>query len=546
MSRRRRRLIITIVVLTLLLALVAVAAINYNATKHFGFEVQSNPANTVTPPEFLYSFAGLQNAHLEQPVGILRTANRVYVADAVAARVFVFNPAGRLLTTFGGNKVITPLYIAQNPLNGNLYISDRRLRSVQIFSPDGKFVGTFNPHLPKSELPRFNTHGTQWLPIAIAFAPDGTMYVTEILNGHRLLIFSPQGKFLKSVGHAGSVASVGDGPLEFQFPNSIKVLNNQVYVVDSNNGRIQVLDKNGKFLRFIPTNGLPRGMAFLPRRAGESAKTPDNFVVIDALSHQASIFDVTGGRLLDFGAQGVLDGQFMYPDDVSVDAASSRMFITDTSNARVQVWGWPAQAEPIPTPHTPVQWAWCLSPLLLLLLPLFFRRRRFFATKDFVDAMFAAEKIYTMPGGRRRWLVMPADYEALKDLVQGEVNLGELLNVAEYSESDMRNLMERYELPEELAGKMAVAQRAKVTCTEDAEVRRVARVLELDVVNMNEYLARFAKNGQTPPTDGDDIGPVTTTPTVSSESDVTTEIPPVQTAENSSPEQTGGGEPSDS
>ena len=101
-----------------------------------------------------------------------------------------------------------------------------------------------------------------------------------------------------------------------------------------------------------------------------------------------------------------------------------------------------------------------------------------------------------MPGGRRRWFVTPEDYETLKDLTQGDIKLGELLNPAEHSESDARALMQRFELAFPDAVTLSIAQRSKVFCTENPELRRLARVAEIDVVNRAEYLERFAKKQQ--------------------------------------------------
>lgn len=543
MSRRRRRLIALIVVLVFILGIMTAAAINYRATKHFGFEVAVNTANAQTPPEFLYAFSGSATKRLVEPIGVLRANNVVYVADARQGLIFVFTPAGQLLSTFGQGHLQTPLYIAENPTTGNLYISDRRKRALFIFRPDGTYVGEFNPNLPKNQQPKENTAGRPWAPVAVTFGRDGSMYVTEILRGHRVLGFSPEGKFLWSTGDAGITTQAGQNPLFFQFPNSLKVYKNQLWVVDSNNRRVQVLNLKGTYQRLVPTDGLPRGLDLLPRKSGESATTPDNFVVMDTLSHDGTLINASGERVLVFGEQGVLDGQFLFPDDVSVDQSNSRIFISDTGNARVQVWGWPALAEPVPTPHNAIQWGYCLSPLLLLLLPLLFRRRRYFATHDFVETMFAADKIYTMPSRRRRWTVMPDDYEALKGLSQGDVNLGELLSAAEFSESDAHSLKERYELSDELAAKMATAQRAKYTCTEDPEVRRLAKVLELDVMNAEEFLARFGTTDKkNPPTGGGSGAPLESPteelPASPQDSPQTTPEPPAGSGD-SAPE-TGG------
>lgn len=491
MTKRRRRLLLTITVLVVLLGVLGVVLTNYLATRKLGIEVKFNQADTISAPQYLFSFSGPKTDQMVHPLGVAVDGSRLYVTDSQRGVVQAYNLSGRLIRTFGKGKLQTPLYLARNPKDGNLYVSDRRLRQVLVFTTDGTFVRVFDPKLPKNQLPKFKTNGEQWEPLALAFASDGTMYATDILNGHRLLIFGPDGKFKRSVGTAGLVTKAGEGPNLFQFPNAVHVQGSEVWVSDSNNRRIQVFDRNGNFKKIVVTSGLPRGFTFLPRPRGASESFKDRFVVIDVLANDASIIDTTGERLLTFGARGHLEAQFSYPNDVAADSRS-RLYVADSSNARIVVWGWPELARPIPVPETPNQWALCFSPLLLLPLLLLTRKRTFFATGDFVEAMIAAEMVHTMPKSRRRWVVLAADYERFRGVTQDAIALADLLNEVEFSESDARALAERFELDSERAATMAAAQRAKHFCTESDELRRLAKVLEIDVMNRDEYLDRFA------------------------------------------------------
>ena len=134
-----------------------------------------------------------------------------------------------------------------------------------------------------------------------------------------------------------------------------------------------------------------------------------------------------------------------------------------------------------------------LMPQLLLPLLLLLRKKRFSATTDFVEAMLLADVADKMPEKRRRWVVTEVVYQALKDRGEGEYAMSELLEATEYSESDAKALMERFEIDLETAGILALAQRAKVFCTEDSELRRLARMLEIDAVGRDEFLERYGK-----------------------------------------------------
>jgi DNA-binding beta-propeller fold protein YncE len=487
--RRTKRKVVLLLLLLLLLACLGAWFANFLATKSLVLDLRAPDANAVTPPVYLYSFAGEEPNSLQEPIGVLADGGEVFVADGKSGRIMVFREDGTFLRAFGNGTLQIPLYIAKNPKDGNLYISDRRKHAVFIFKRSGEFVRVFDPALPKEQLPKFDTKGDQWVPVALDFAPDGSMYVLEYLNGHRLVMFDPDGKFVGSVGGTGVSKTPTDLPGRFQFPNSIKVHKGEVFVADSNNRRVQVLDMAGVFKRFIPASGLPRGVAFLPRPSNATSETTEKFVVVDTLSHDGSIFGADGARILNFGERGVADGQFNYPADVSI-GGNSIIFITDTLNLRVQAWGWPESVSPVPRvlPREPV---WYLALLPFLLLPLLRRKKRFYATADFIEAMLEGGLVHTMPHRRRRWLVSQATHDAFRDASEDDIRLSELLEVTEHSDSDARALEVRLEIDRESAATLAAAQRAKVFCTEDAELRRAARLLDMDVVNHTEYVERF-------------------------------------------------------
>lgn len=134
---------------------------------------------------------------------------------------------------------------------GNIWIVDAAAHVVYKMSLDGK------------EIMRLGTKGTAGagrstfnLPTDIAFAPNGDLYVTDGYGGARVVKFSHDGKYLLEWGERGT------GPGEFGLPHNI-VVDRQglVYVTDRDNGRIQIFDANGKFLREWTGTGGVSGLA---------------------------------------------------------------------------------------------------------------------------------------------------------------------------------------------------------------------------------------------------------------------------------------------
>jgi DNA-binding beta-propeller fold protein YncE len=507
-TKRRTRLLIVVSVLLLILVLLAGYYAYYRATKQLSFNLTAaGTESTLSPPAFLFSFSGAGGDRLQRPVGIEIVGPKVYVVDTLKHTVFAYNQNGDQTGKFGTAELVTPLYIAQNPKDGNLYVSDRRKRAILKFSPDGKALGEFKPDLPKGQRPKKILDGIVWAPIALDFADDGTMYVTEVLKGHRLLIFTPDGKFSKSVGDIGVVADPKQDPEVFQFPNGVLALDKEVYVSDSNNRRIQVFDRQGVYKRIIVTEGLPRGITALKRFPSDPpTSTVVRIPVVDTLSHFVTIWDGTNGKkFVSFGEQGNLDGQFAYPDDIAL-GDKNKLYVTDTSNGRVQVWGWPIEAAALPIIGSPTNLAWCCVPFLFLPLLFLFRKRRFFATADFVERMILMEQADLMPARRRAWLTLQPEYDLIVQMEYNDINFAELFEVTEFSDSDARALAEKYELDQPASEILAAAQRAHIFATEEPEYRRLAKAMEIDVVDAPEFVERFTSKDKTAetPTSGTD------------------------------------------
>jgi uncharacterized protein (TIGR03663 family) len=150
---------------------------------------------------------------------------------------------------------------------------------------------------------------------------------------------------------------VGTGPGQFNHPRGIAVgPDGNVYVVDSDNGRIEVFDSNGAFVREWGSqcnveDGVgcvdPDGSGPLELGDGQFqepwgiAVGPDGRVyVADTWNHRVEVFDNTGNFLGKWGLYGQTSGEvalFYGPRDVAVDA-SGRVFVTDTGNKRVVVF----------------------------------------------------------------------------------------------------------------------------------------------------------------------------------------------------------------
>jgi DNA-binding beta-propeller fold protein YncE len=268
-------------------------------------------------------------------VAVTETGDRAYVTESDGTRlVKVYDRAGKQVGTLTppkstgvGPATHLPMYVAINPTTQDVYVSDRLTSSIYVYDANGKFLRTF---APKGDL------GGKWNPLGMAFAPDGTLYVTDVRGqdskNHRIVVFGPDGTLVRSMGKPGQLS----------FPNGIVVdAHGNIEVSDSNNGRLVVFNVAGKMLTAI-TQGVGEGDLGLPR--GAAVDDAGRLFVADTSDHQVRVYTVgtTGtvpAYIGSFGEEGQQDGMFEYPNGVATDKRA-HIYITDRENNRVQVWGY--------------------------------------------------------------------------------------------------------------------------------------------------------------------------------------------------------------
>ena len=107
-----------------------------------------------------------------------------------------------------------------------------------------------------------------------------------------------------------------------------------IYVTDSEAGKIFVYDAGGKFQRTI--GSLKGGEGFFKRPTGIAVdSTEQRIYVTDTLRNQIFKLDMQGNVLAKFGKTGAGQGEFNYPTELRLDGAN--LVVVDAMNFRVQV-----------------------------------------------------------------------------------------------------------------------------------------------------------------------------------------------------------------
>ena len=128
----------------------------------------------------------------------------------------------------------------------------------------------------------------------------------------------------------------GSAKEPFKSPMGVAVDNgDNIYVADSELGKLLVFDSRGKFCRDI--GNLKGGEGYFKRPTGVAVDAPNNRVyVTDTLRDAVYYTDLEGNILGHFGSRGSGPGEFNFPTELLTQ--NGELFVVDAMNFRVQIF----------------------------------------------------------------------------------------------------------------------------------------------------------------------------------------------------------------
>ncbi len=164
-------------------------------------------------------------------------------------------------------------------------------------------------------------------PHGIAIDQSFNVFVVDTEN-HRVQKFDTDGNFISQWGSNGT----GNG--QFGYPVGIAIdLNGDIYIADTNNSRIQKFDADGNFITKWGTSGNGNGQ--FNRAVGISVDSNGDVYVAEDFNNRIQKFDTNGNYISQWGGFGTGNGRFKGPSDIIVDAEDN-IYVIDLSNKRVQ------------------------------------------------------------------------------------------------------------------------------------------------------------------------------------------------------------------
>ncbi len=265
---------------------------------------------------------------LAKPFDVKVFQDRVYVSDTVHRSVMVFDIKGKRFFEIGKKDpglLYLPLGLAIDD-QGLIYVCDATAKRIVVYDRDGNYLRVIGG---KSYFSR---------PAGITVDSSGSrLYVVDTggvtVKKHRVQVFDAKtGKFIRSISKRGSA----DG--ELNLPRDIVITKDgDLYVVDGGNFRIQVFGKDGKFKFGFGDVGRRSGQFSRPK--GISADKQGNIYIVDAAFGNIQLFTPKGKLLMVMGTRGNTDApaRYMLPAGVDVDE-NGRVYVVDQFFRKVDIY----------------------------------------------------------------------------------------------------------------------------------------------------------------------------------------------------------------
>ena len=222
--------------------------------------------------------------------------------DDINGEVCVFNQTGRIVRHFQLKEVDADIEGIAELQVGNIAVSNYEGDSIQVYTASGQFVQQFAS----------SVNGASGL----AVNGRGQLFVAGYCD-HKVSVFHQNGH------HQYSFGSKGNGPGQFKNPGQICIApDGLVYVSDCGNGRVQVFEQEGKFVREFGNDVLnfPKGITV----------TKDGHVVVASFgANKLSIFTLEGQCVREITGIGLCN-----PYAAVLDA-SGWLYVADYNNCRI-------------------------------------------------------------------------------------------------------------------------------------------------------------------------------------------------------------------
>ena len=241
-------------------------------------------------------------------------ADEVVIVDRDNKEVIMFDEDLKLIRTFGQGGGDSKLYYPVGVAVGHhvIAVSEFRDHVVKKYSLQGDYLSKFGS--------RGSRDGQFNRPHGLCFNSKGLLYVVDTDNC-RVQVFRENNVFLFKFG------SKGHNPGQFQAAHYIAVdSSDQVYVTDCcDNGGISVFSEDGHFIKKINCS-----------KAYAISIAPDDYIITDHNFNFLTVFSPTHELVGKLGVRGKEKGQFSNIFGIAINKRGT-IFVTEYCNRRLHI-----------------------------------------------------------------------------------------------------------------------------------------------------------------------------------------------------------------
>lgn len=257
------------------------------------------------------------------------TQGRYYVSDPRVGSIYIYD---ELMMLEGEIKSLNkPLGVAVDSLDRLLVGNDGRDNIEAYDSATGELLAIFGEGLVK-------------MPTAITVDGAGNIYVTDSRSDH-VRVFDSAYNPIRVIGKSGK----GDDTLTF--PMDTEIIDDEIFVADQGNYRVQVFDLDGNWLRSITFGGVEGqncnwftgeceipGIPPFTKVQALSRDSLGRLHVLDNFAAAVMIFESGNGAYVTaYGGYGNGSGSLRVPMDLAISSADMAI-VTAGDGDRIEVF----------------------------------------------------------------------------------------------------------------------------------------------------------------------------------------------------------------
>lgn len=271
----------------------------------------SGPNDLIASDNNLDSFLlGKENqasALLKKPYGVSIHDGVIYAVDTRGPGYATFDLKKSKFDVVHGSfsgKMRKPINIRIDK-NGDKYITDTQRRLILIYNANDKFVRTIGD-------------GETFTPSDVLIV-ENKLFVTDVKNHIIRVLDKTSGKELYTIG------SVGSEQGQLFYPTNLALgVNNNIYVSETGNFRVQQFTQDGKFVASYGKVGA--GVGHFARPKGVAIDNDGRMHVVDAAFENVQVLDKEGQMLMFYGAPGGRKHNINLPTNIFIDYEHNAIF----------------------------------------------------------------------------------------------------------------------------------------------------------------------------------------------------------------------------